>query len=157
MTDSQLGVLADELSNDPENLGYVTYLIAGIDTEVANLLNNKNIPGLVPVLSTALLAWAGQNNRYRKLEVATLDVDSPIYSVAKVALMMIQRDGTSLDLSLSDRAAMLEALVATNVLEQSDSDSLYELAAGMVSRAEVLGLNYVSDLDIAKAKVLNVN
>ena len=53
---------------------------------------------------------------------------------------MIERDGTDLDLNLSDRAAMLDILVSAGVLDQSDKDDLYAMATRTISRAEELNI-----------------
>lgn len=80
--------------------------------------------------SRELLAWSGQSGRLKKLKDAenNLALPSDVRNVVSAAILMIERDGTSIDLNLADRQAMLAALVSAEVFSQSDSDSLYALA-----------------------------
>ena len=65
-----------------------------------------------------------------------------------------ERDGTDLDLNLPDRAAMLDTLVSSGILDQSDKDDLYTIATRTVSRAQELNIPLpLQRNDIEKARL----
>lgn len=139
----------------------VTGAYSPSDEAAAAELNAKNVPKLVPIPSSELLAWSAQastGGRPRKLkidEAATAHLSEAVKAVAQAAQTMIERDSTSLDLSQTDRAAMVEALVAGGVLTTADKDSLYAAATVMVSRADELGIGRVRVGDVARARSQN--
>ena len=156
--------LNSELNQDPLTLGYAPLIISGNDIGLCALLNAKNFNGKKSLPSTELLAWAAGNGRMVKIELgATMTLPAstdPSYaqsvgvkSVAMAADRMINRDGTSLDLNLSDRQQLVGTLVAAGIISQADSDSLYALASTKVSRAEVLWGNgiVIGQADISLA------
>ena len=114
------------------------------DTEAAELLNAKTIDSTQPISSAELLAWAGLAGRLARIDRAANDnktvSNDNLRSVAMAAMKMIERDNTTLDLSLADREAMLDVLVAGGVLTPDDKTSLQELVAVEISRAEELEL-----------------
>ena len=75
-------------------------------------------------------------------------------SIAWASMKMIERDGTDLDLNLPDRAAMLDTLVSSGILDQSDKDDLYTIAIRTVSRAQELNIPLpLQRNDIEKARL----
>jgi len=143
-------VLSEELSTDPLGRNYATMT----DEEVAASLAAEDRTRLRPIQSSELLAWAADGNRLARLETAAADAGlGAVQSVAKAAILMIRRDGTTLDLSLNDRANMLAALVAADVLTQADSDSLVAIGTETLSRAEELGLGTVRIGSVHQARI----
>lgn len=123
----------------------------------ADQINAVNRSRLVPISSSELLAWSGQasaSDRPRNLKIAE-GKSNPVEAIAAICVVAestINRDGTSLDLNLSDRAAMLEALVAGGVLSDADRTSLYEIATDPISRATELGLGRVKVGHVEQAR-----
>jgi len=115
------------------------------DEEKAAELNVKDKALISPISSTELLAWAGGNQRLLRLEDGAVNhVDDDIKNVCKVALEMIKRDGTQLDLNLADRLAMVGALIAGGVLTVFDNTELEALAnTSKQSTADILDLGAV--------------
>jgi hypothetical protein len=104
------------------------------DQEAADAINALTIEVLEPITSAELLAWSAVAGRFAKLDAATESENADVRSLANAAKLLLMRDGTVLDLSLSDRAAMVDALVSVGVLTVEDKASLYGLAT--VTRAK---------------------
>ena len=134
-------ILKAELADDPLGQGYA----GKTDAEVAALLNTADQERLVSIPSSELLAWSAGAGRLQRIEDACNDAENSaeLRSMAKAAHTMILRDETSLDLSLPDRSAMLDALVAYGVLTVADKTSLLALATQSLSRATDLRLGVV--------------
>lgn len=150
-----MSVLSDELTNDPETLGYATPLTAGDHQEVARLLNEPrySTPGAKPIASTTLLDWGGKNGRIANLKDAAGNTNNSaeLRSIAEAALLMIQRSDTNLDMSQSEILGMLDALKQASVFSQTDIDSLNAMSTTDISRAEQLGLGRVSIQEVRNA------
>lgn len=128
-------------------------------TIAADQINAVNRSRLVPIGSSELLAWSAQfsaSDRPRNLKIAEgkSSAIEAIAAICVVAESMINRDSTSLDLNLSDRSAMLDALVAGGVLSDADKTSLYDLATEPISRATELGLGNIRPGTIEQARAL---
>ena len=138
-----------ELAADPLGRGYVDMS----DDEVVASLGVADQSRTKAIPSTELLAWAGAENRFKRIEDAAQNTDlEEAQSVAKAAELLIRRDTTSLDLSLPDRALMVGSLVAVGVLTQADSDALYALGTETIDRATELGLGQVLPGHVQKAR-----
>jgi len=122
------------------------------DQQAADAINAKTVNVLRPVSSAALLAWSAADGRYRKLEAATADVNSPVYSLASAAFLMIRRDATELDLNLTDRVVLLGSLVGAGVLSQSDADAIYALATHTIPWTQSVGLGEVGRGQVHNAR-----
>jgi hypothetical protein len=72
--------------------------------------------------------------------------------LAQAAYLIVTRDGTTLDLNLADRVAMLDSLVAAGVLTDADRTSLDALATVSISRAEELALGLVRAGTVQQAR-----
>lgn len=144
--------LSLEIKNDPLNRGYAQMTNAQILTS----LNTANRPvSTYKIISSAeLLAWAGSNQRKKKLrEAITTGVNDDIKNIAEIAVDMLGRDSTELDLNKQDRVAMMNALVAGGVLSQADTDALYVLATQPnISRLKELKLGEFHEGDVAWAR-----
>jgi len=122
------------------------------DQQIAEHLNEPTIEQLGPIASTELLAWSGQGGRFARIARAAESGDDGLASLANAAKVLILRDGTALDLSLPDRAAMLDALVAAEVLTADDKASLYALATRLVSWVESEGVAGLHPNHVASAR-----
>lgn len=143
--------LRDELLNDPLGRGYASM----DEVEVIHSLIEVDRDILSPIKSDNLLAWSAMGGRFMKIKrVAEDETQSDeIRSIAWAAMKMIERDGTDLDLNLSDRAAMLDTLVSSEILSESDKDDLYDVATRTISRANELNIHLpLQRNDIIKAR-----
>lgn len=133
-----VNALINEIKTDPLGRGYNTMT----NQQLFNSLNTKNRTKLLPLSSKQLLAWAAQEGRYSKiLNGTTISLSNTTQtnacrSICWAAIKMIERDGTELDLNLSDRVALVDALVSFTILSNADRTALYNLASINVSRLE---------------------
>ena len=63
-----------------------------------------------------------------------------VLSAVMVAEKILDRDGVEIDITMTDRIAMIDALVLGNVLTSEDKTDLLSLADKTGSRAEELGI-----------------
>lgn len=136
-----LTILRNELATDPLGRGY-----AGMnEAEKIASLNAVNRTRLRPLDSRELLAWSGAGGRYDKIASACVNTGLPgtVRSIARAAERLICREDTSLDLNDAGRVAMVDALVATRILDAGDKASLVAMATQAVSRAAELGYTEV--------------
>ncbi len=126
---------------------------SGDFTEAAVQINEVNRTEVVSVSSADMLSWSGENNRYHRMRFASTNhANDTVKTVASVAIAMMGRDNAELDLKLSDRNGMLNALVTAAVLDADDETSLRALATKPVSRAVELGLGLVRPGDVIWAR-----
>jgi len=123
----------------------------------ADELNAANRTRTVPITSAELLAWSagrssGDRPRIVKIREAANHSDEGVRALAIAADLMITRDTTSLDLSLSDRQLMLAGLVAGGVLSAADKSSLESISVRAISRAEELGLGVIRTGTVEQAR-----
>jgi len=147
--------LRTELLSDPLGVGY-----SGMsDQECANSLNAQTRSKTVAISSAELLAWSGAGatetikSRYERIEDAAADhVSLAVKGACKAAIKLIERDSTMLDLSLADREAMVDALVAGSVLTADEKAELVALGTESISRAQELGIGKVLPGYVMKAR-----
>ena len=146
----KIQTIKTELETDPLGLGY-----SGMDDSAAAVaFNEKTRSKLEPISSAELLAWSANNTRLQSIKsAAESGADDTIKSVAQAAYLMITRDDTTLDLNLTDRVALLDALVSYNVLTADDKASLESLATVAISRGEELGVGLVRAGDVIQARL----
>lgn len=154
---ADLAKVKAEIASDPASIGY-----SGMsDTDAAAAMMATTQTKTLPIPSTELLAWAagiseGETTpRWDKIEDAVANPPNAslqIRAIARAALKMIDRDNTFLDISLPDRAAMVGALVQTDVLSAADYAALLLLANRPASRAELIGAGVVGRRDVAMAR-----
>jgi len=129
------------------------------DSQIASdQMNAENVDRLVPLLSTGLLAWsagssAGDRPRIIKIKEAAASHTSEVaQAIAIAADIMILRENTVLDLNLPDRVAMVDALVAGEVLSVADKTSLYELATETISYAKFNNFSFIYPGHVQQAR-----
>lgn len=145
-------VLRDEISADPAGLGYADHLpdSPGI---VADLINNvKTDTMLGPLRTTTAKAWAA-HGPYARIVDASADVTH-----ACRASCLVIRDsfacGDPIHIEDPGLQAMLAKWVEHGVATQAEVDALYQLATVPASRAEKLGLDFVTAYDITAARAI---
>ena len=144
--------LHDELTNDPEGLGYAPLLAAGSANAIADLLNAPHYDALGKVGITPMLVWIAKHGVMARLRAAAAGDNAQIASIAEVAMLLVQNPNISaIDFGLSDVQAMLAALAQAGVIPQDAYTEVLTLATVHVSRAQQLGLGTVSADDVSRA------
>jgi hypothetical protein len=144
--------LRAELTNDPAQLGYGPLLAAGSANRVADLLNERTQQALGSVAITPLLEWIAAHGIMARLREAAAGEDADVASIAEVALMLVSNPNIpALDLSRVRVRGMLTELAQADVIPADTAQELIALATTYVSRAQVLGLGYVSADDVSRA------
>lgn len=147
---ANIAILKSEIDSDPLGRGY-----SGMDdTAVAVDLNTAYRTKKEPISSAELLAWSASNARLQNIKNAAENgATDDLKSLAQAAYLIVTRDGTTLDLNLADRVAMLDSLVAAGVLTAADRTSLDALATVSISRAEELAIGRVRAGDVIQARI----
>lgn len=151
-----LVTLQSELENDPQSLGYT-----GDDVADAALLNATNRTTYQALGSRALLAWGAAGARLSKINDAANRVSpfdslpASARSVAMAADRMLSRADTELDLANAGHVALVDALVASQVLTANDKAELLAMATVARSRADELGLGKVGPHHLAQARSID--
>ena len=146
---ANIAILKSEIDSDPLGRGY-----SGMDdTAVAVDLNTAYRTKKEPISSAELLAWSASDARLQNIKNAAENgATDDLKSLAQAAYLIVTRDGTTLDLNLADRVAMLDSLVAAGVLTAADRTSLDALATVSISRAEELALGLVRAGTVQQAR-----
>jgi hypothetical protein len=147
---ANIAILKSEIDSDPLGRGY-----SGMDdTAVAVDLNTAYRTKKEPISSAELLAWSASDARLQNIKNAAENgATDDLKSLAQAAYLIVTRDGTTLDLNLADRVAMLDSLVAAGVLTAADRTSLDALATVSISRAEELAIGRVRAGDVIQARI----
>jgi len=144
-----MSTLQTELTTDPLNRGYAQYIpdCPGI---LVNLLNDpiyqKHKTRFVTA-RTVLAEVAGGAEILDKLEMA-----AQTNSAVKWAMRFVTTDG--IDVGYSGTQQLLDSLVGST-LTQAECDAIKNLALQSASRAEVLGLDYVTEQQVRNALGMN--
>ena len=147
---ANIALLKSEIDSDPLGRGY-----SGMDdTAVAVDINTAYRTKKEPISSAELLAWSASDARLQNIkDAAENGATDDLKSLAQAAYLIVTRDGTTLDLNLADRVAMLDSLVAAGVLTAADRTSLDALATVSISRAEELSIGRVRAGDVIQARI----
>jgi len=147
---ANIAILKSEIDSDPLGRGY-----SGMDdTAVAVDINTAYRTKKEPISSAELLAWSASDARLQNIkDAAENGATDDLKSLAQAAYLIVTRDGTTLDLNLADRVAMLDSLVAAGVLTAADRTSLDSLATVSISRAEELSVGRVRAGDVIQARI----
>lgn len=130
--------LRTEIETDPKGLGYA----GKTPDQVLALLTAKTRTRLRVLGSAELVAWAAANGRLASIKDASTNSAFPgaVRSIALAATMLLERDGTTLDLNLQSRKDLVAGLVQANVLTAADSEDLFASATENISRLEETGI-----------------
>lgn len=120
------------------------------DAEIAASLNALTIDSFRPLGSRELLQWAAGSGRLvRLMRAGESHPSDEIRSIALVAVKMLDRSDTQLDLSLPEHQAFVGALVVGAVLASKDRDSLESIAGTKISVAQSYGRDAISHQEVA--------
>jgi len=151
--------LREELTTDPLERGYA----AMSDAEAAADLNSEHRTRTVHISSAALLTWAGGGandttgvrSRYERIEANADESEQSSRAVrgaCKAAVKMVERSDTYLDFANASHAAMVDGLVAGQVLTSDEKDELVAMGTETISRATELGIGRVLEGYVTKAR-----
>ena len=147
MNDTDTALLRAELTQDPAGLGYAPLVAAGDDVAVADALNAVRQGIQVPCLV--------ERHRVKTLLYGTgemLGIKSGTSGEARLAAMYLDDpDYQNVDLGLPVVQGLLSALLSGGVLSQGTVDTIQVMGQRPGSRAEQLGLEPVTHLDVARA------
>lgn len=135
-------LIAAQVDLDPAKAGWT---FAQWDTWLREVVQS---PTYRPISSNELLQWSAEDDRYKKIEAVATTAAHPLYSAAKAALKIIDRDGTQLNLNLASQRMLLNAMVAANVLLPDDSEAIYAMARIFQPRYAELGFVEFHDGDL---------
>jgi hypothetical protein len=135
--------LKTELTTDPLNLGYASYVSTFSNGDSQHslfaLLNAKNYTQNIPVPITSVLIWGAGTGVLAALKAAITNPDPVVQSIALAADTLLHSGLTeTLDLTNPSIAGMLDPLVQAGVLTANQKTSLLALQVIPASRAEVL-------------------
>jgi hypothetical protein len=142
-----LSILAQELKNDPEQLGYAAHLpddpvrvVELLSSHSTTMVKTRMING-----RTILEHCATGKSILRKIKAAA-DADA----VMEVVWAFLKQE-SGLDIGSPATRTSIDGLVADGSWEQQEGDELKNLAVQPASRAEALGIPAPSALDIVEA------
>ncbi|HEV2612534.1 MAG TPA: hypothetical protein VGU61_19890 [Noviherbaspirillum sp.] len=148
MNAQQLAALKAEVQADPTGKGYAAYLPAS-PGRVVELLNADTESGVKSrmVTARAILAECGPGASVilDKLEAAAANL-----SAVKWAVRFLSQDA-GIDVGNPATQAMINQLVAGNVLTAAEGKALKDMALQPASRAAVLGFGVVTEADLRTA------
>jgi hypothetical protein len=111
-------------------------LAALSDQAAAEAINAMTETVPQPITSSQMLAWLGGNGRYQRLQTladteaasgATSDQiaqSNAVRSIAKVALLMLQRPDTTIDFTHPDQVAMFTGLQQAGAMSADEATEL---------------------------------
>lgn len=148
---ANIAILKSEIEGDPLGRGYSGMNDAAVAVDINTAYRTKK----EPISSAELLAWSASDSRLQNIKNAAENgATDDLKSLAQAAYLIVTRDGTTLDLNLADRVAMLDALVAASVLTSDDRTSLDALATVSISRAAELKIGQVRAGTVQQARSL---
>jgi hypothetical protein len=147
--------LADEINNDPEDMGYSTYLPED-HVSVAELLGQDDPAGAVvyeSLSSEKATRIAAEVDAYAPIKADAEDPSSPTQSSSLAAMDTLRKGSADFALQLKSMRDMLQALVDNSVLTDPQRDAFISESKRTARREEaVLGKgSTVSAQDVTKA------
>lgn len=147
-----LTALKTEVTTDPAQIGYGQYLPAAPGM-VCQLLNAQGTTTMVKsrlVSARTVLAECGSGAGALLDKLQALGSTS---SSVKWAVIFLQQEG-GLDVGHPVTQSMLDQLAAAGSLTTAEATQLKNMAVQPCSRAEKLGLGYVTEADLRAAGVV---
>lgn len=142
-----MSVLSDEINNDPLNRGYAQH-IPDSPGVISDMLNSIDYT----MVKTKFVTARGVLAEYGSAGAAVLDkIDAAgaSDSAVKWAMKFVTSE-PGIDVGHPTTRSLLNGMVPT-VLTQAEADMLLNMAVQPASRAEVLGIGYVTAADVQAA------
>lgn len=135
-----MSILSDEILNDPLGKGYSQYL-PDQPGHVVGLLNAKTESKLGMLYKTDMTSWSVLTDMRKVIEDESLSIDSPLRSSALAILDVIRGDAASgIDFGKPINVQILDLWQYHSKLSVQDRSLMEQMATGLVSRMEILGL-----------------
>ena len=144
LTDDQKTILNDEIANDPEAKGYAA-LLPNEPGNVVDLLNAKTETKVGLVNTTDLTLWAVEAAMRSVIEDVAQDKTSPLRDSALAILDVLRGASSGIDFANPKNMQVLDAWQSLSKLSPANRDSLLLAATKPASRAEVVGLPYMTE------------
>lgn len=138
-----MSVLGDEILNDPKGKGYGA-LIENEPGRVCDLLNAKTETGIASRRITSLTILAEADPVVGPSALGKLRAANPPQEALTTALMWLDKP-EGLDIGNPRTQAQLNVHVTQGIITQPEADELKNLALQPMSRAEILGLPYITE------------
>lgn len=139
-----MSILSDEIDDDPAEKGYAQYL-PDQPGHVVDLLNEKTETRVGLLSRTDLTIWAADTGMRAVIEDVSRDEESPLRASALAILDVLKGSSDGIDLSKSSNMEILLGWESATKLSAQDKASMLALAQQPASRAEILGLPYVTE------------
>jgi hypothetical protein len=139
-----MSILSDEIDNDPEGKGY-SALIENEPGRVVELLNAKTESKLGLLDRASLAMWAVANGMLGKFEDEAVDKTSPLRDSALAILYVLKGATSGIDFSLQANLDGFGAWISLGKMTEEQKNAALALSMQPASRAEVLGLPYVTE------------
>lgn len=136
-------ILADEITNDPTGKGYAA-LLPDKPGRVADLLNALTESKIKSRMITSRTILAECDLTIGTSALEKLAAASVGNETIKIAVHWLSQE-SGIDIGHPNTSIMLDAHVSAGILTLEESDALKALALQPASRAEVLGLPYVTE------------
>ena len=139
-----MSILSDEIANDPLGKGYVALLPnqPGAVVNLLNALTETKVKSRIITARGILSDYPGGPAAAASV-LDKLDTAAPSISALKWAWKFITGDG--LDIGTPATQGMLDTLATGSVITSTEATNLKALALQPASRAEVLGLPYITE------------
>ncbi|MGO4379693.1 hypothetical protein AB4Z19_15565 [Pseudoduganella sp. RAF19] len=149
MSPEQLNTLRTELHTDPNGIGYAQWLPASPGT-VADLLNAQTQSMVKALRTTTAKAWAA-TGPYAAIVDASNSPNHPCR-----ASCLVIRDafmaGDMIHVELPEMQEMFAGWVTASLITPAQHDDLMARATQAASRAEMLGLPFVTIPDVQEGQ-----
>lgn len=139
-----MSILGDEILNDPTGKGYAA-LIEEQPGAVCDLLNAKTETKLGLLDRANLTMWAVAEGMLGKFEDESVDKTSPLRDSALAILYVLKGATSGIDFSIQQNLDGFAAWISLGKMTEAQKDAALALATLPASRAEVLGLPYVTE------------
>lgn len=150
MTPDQLQTLCTEVSTDPMHKGYQSHLPSSPGL-VVQLLNTPVHAKVKSITTSAAKTWAASGPY-----AAIVDAANMAGHPARASALVVRdafASGDPIHLEDPNIQALFTNWIAANVITQAQHDALIAMATQPASRAEVLGLPFVTEQDLIAAGV----
>ncbi|QNN24351.1 hypothetical protein HED60_19425 [Planctomycetales bacterium ZRK34] len=144
-----VGILRDELTNDPLEVGYASMT----DAEAATALNLPDRTRVISrrITSLTILSELGADAAEMLERVATAAQTNKAVAIALQALQSYS-DGGGIDIGNDVTRSTIDTLLAAEVLSDDEANALKAMATETISRATELGLGHVASRHVANIR-----
>jgi hypothetical protein len=147
-------VLRQELTDDPEGLGYATLS----DPQAADLLNTANRTVRGTAQASDVRRFVLIKGLWPKIAVAAQSAPDPVVQGTAITILQTLAPHSFEQIRMSDTevfdavSQMLDVMVGASIMTPEQKIAMIALGDVVISRAEQLGLGYIHHIDVAEAR-----